>query len=55
MSFIKPISSFKIDNMFDAKDPIPSGPRLRVFTSLHVYLCVGCNACYVGETEPFSQ
>lgn len=40
MSFMKPISSFKIANMFDVKDPIPGGLHLRDlyvwFTSLHV-------------------
>ena len=41
-------SSFKIGNLFDVKDPIPSGLRPRVAYKL---ICAGCNACYVGETS----
>ena len=40
-------SSFKIGNMFGVKDPIPCGLRAGV---VYKFLCVGCNACYVGET-----
>lgn len=35
-------SSFKIGNLFDVKDPIPSGLRPRVAYKL---ICAGCNAC----------
>ena len=29
------------------KDPVPDGLRSRV---VYNFVCVGCNACYVGET-----
>jgi len=40
-------SSFKIGNLFSAKDPIPSNLRLSVACK---FSCVGCNAGRVGET-----
>ena len=40
-------SSFKIGDMFGVKDPIPRGLRTCV---VYKFLCVGSNACYVGET-----
>ena len=40
-------SSFKIGNLFGAKDLIPGGLRSRV---VYKFACAGCNACYVGET-----
>ena len=40
-------SSFKIGNMFGAKDPIPGGLCSGV---VYKFACAGCNACYVGET-----
>ena len=40
-------SSFKIGNLFSAKDPIPSNLRSSV---VYKFSCAGCNACYVGET-----
>ena len=40
-------SSFKIGNLFSVKDPIPRGLRTGV---AYKFLCVGCSACYVGET-----
>ena len=40
-------SSFKIGNLLGVKDPIPGGLRSRV---VYKFACVGCNACYVGET-----
>ena len=45
-------SSFKIGNLFNVKDPVPRGLRADVIFKI---LCVGCNACYVGErTRHFS-
>ena len=41
-------SSFKINNLFSVKDPIPVGLRSRV---VYKFVCAGCNACYVGETS----
>ena len=41
-------SSFKIGSWFSAKDLIPSGLRSRV---VYKFSCVGCNACYIGETS----
>ena len=41
-------SSFNIGNMFGVKDPIPLWLRTCVVDK---FLCVGCNACYVGETS----
>ena len=40
-------SSFKIGNLFSAKDPIPSNLLSSV---VYKFSCAGCNACYVGET-----
>ena len=40
-------SSFKIGNLFSVKDPVPRGLCAGV---VYKFLCVGCNACYVGET-----
>ena len=40
-------SSFKIGNLFSAKDSIPSNLRSSV---VYKFSCAGCNACYVGET-----
>ena len=40
-------SSFKIGKMFSVKDPIPRGLHGGV---VNKFLCVGCSACYVGET-----
>ena len=47
MSFVKPISSFKIGSIFGVIDPIPGGLRSRV---VYKFACAGCNARYVGET-----
>ena len=45
-------SSFKIGNLFSAKDPIPSNIRSSV---VYKFSCAGCNAGYVGEiTRHFS-
>ena len=38
---------FGMGNMFGMKDPIPGELRSRV---AYKFACVGCNACYVGET-----
>ena len=40
-------SSFKIDNLFGVKDPVPDGLRSHV---VYKFVCAGCNACYIGET-----
>ena len=40
-------ASFKIANMFGVKDPITRGLCAGM---VYKVLCVGCNACYVGET-----
>ena len=39
-------SSFKIDNLFGVKGPVPDGLRSHV---VYKFVCAGCNACYVGE------
>ena len=39
---------YKIKSWFGAKDPIPAGLRLRV---IYKFLCAGCSACYIGETN----
>ena len=45
-------SSVKIGSLFGVKDPIPCGLCAGV---VYKFLCVGCNACYVGEiTRHFS-
>ena len=39
---------FKIKSWFGAKDLIPAGLRSWV---IYKFLCAGCSACYIGETN----
>ena len=41
-------SSFKANNLFSAKDPVPNGLLSRV---VYKFVCAGCNASYIGETN----
>ena len=52
--FCKPVdiklvfSTFKINNLFNVKDPLPDRLRTRV---VYKFSCASCNACYIGETS----
>ena len=41
-------SSFKTNNLFNVKDPVPNGLLSRV---VYKFVCAGCNASYIGETN----
>ena len=41
------LTSFKVTNMFNVKEPIPKSPK---FFVVYKFVCPGCNACYIGET-----
>ena len=46
------LTPFKISAMFNVKDPIPKSPKSFVVCN---FVCLGCNACYIGETRHLSK
>ena len=40
--------TFKIENLFNVKDPFPDRLSARIVSK---FSCASCNACYVGETR----